>query len=124
MKTRTFKILDIDCESIVEISKTQREVLSWMDEYLDNLPYDWFNPADDSFEILYKDGAYDFIDLNYDGHKIRRNNIASIVYNNACTAIVYGGFSVNEYGVVTASEDVQIASENIEEVLACMSIIK
>lgn len=118
IKTRTFRILDIDCKSIVEIVKTQKEVLSWMDEYLENLEYDWFEAADDAFEILYKDGTVDFINEDYDGHKIRRNNIASIVYNNACTAIVYGGFQINEYGVVTASESIKIAEENIEEVEA------
>ena len=117
-KKRRFKIIDIDCESIVEIVKTQKEVLSWMDEYLENLGYDWFKASDDSFEILYKDGTEDFINEEYDGHKIRRNNIASIVYNNACTAIVYGGFTVNEYGVVTASEGSEIAEDNIEEARA------
>ena len=117
-KTRRFRIIDIDCESIVEIVKTQKEALSWMDEYLENLPHDWFMASDDSFEILYKDGTADYISEDYDGHRIRRNNIASIVYNNACTAIVYGGFSINEYGVVTASENISIAEENIEEVEA------
>ena len=115
-KTRTFRIKDIDCKSIVEIVNTQREALSWMDEYLENLPYDWFEASDDTFEILYKDGTADYINEEYDGHKIRRNNIASIVYNNACTAIVYGGFKINEYGVVTASKDIEIAEENIEEI--------
>ena len=118
IKTRHFRIIDIDCESIVEIVKTQKEALSWMDEYIENLEYDWFDASDDSFEILYKDGTQDYIGEDYDGHKIRRNNIASIVYNNACTAIVYGGFSINEYGVVTASGGIEIANENIEEVEA------
>ena len=113
--TRTFRIIDIDCESIVEIVKTQKEALSWMDEYLENLPYDWFEASDDTFEILYKDGTTDYINEEYDGHRIRRNNIDSIVYNNACTAIVYGGFKINEYGVVTASKEVDIAKDNIAE---------
>ena len=116
MNTRTFKIIDIGVDSIVEIVRTQKEVLSWLDEYLENLPYDWFEASDDTFEILYKDGTADYISEDYDGHRIRRNNITSIVYNNACTAIVYGGFKVNEYGVVTASREIEIAEENIVEI--------
>ena len=115
MTRRNFRIKDIDCGSTVEIVNTQKEVLSWMDEYIENLGYDWFEASDDTFEILYKDGKQDYINEEYDGHRIRRNNIASIVYNNACTAIVYGGFKINEYGVVTASKDIEIAQENIEE---------
>ena len=115
-ETRTFRIRDIDCESIVEVARTQKEVLSWLDEYIENLAYDWFEASDDTFEILYKDGTEDYINEEYDGHKIRRNNIASMVYNNACTAIVYGGFKINEYGVVTASKGIEVAEENIEEI--------
>ena len=114
-KIRNFKILDIDCESIIIIEKTQKEVLSWLDQYIENLENDWFNGADETFEILYKDGKEDYIDEEYDGHWIRRNNIASIVYNNADAAIVYGGFKINEYGVVTASKDIEIAEENLAE---------
>ena len=115
-KTRRFRIKDIDCESIVEIARTQHEVFSWLDEYLENLEYHWFDPDDDTYEILYKDGTQEYIDRDYDGHKIRRNNIDSIVYNNACSAIVFGGFSINEFGVVTASKDIEIADSNIEEI--------
>ena len=108
MTRRNFRIKDIDCGSTIEIVNTQKEALSWMDEYIENLGYDWFEASDDTFEILYKDGKHDYINEEYDGHRIRRNNIASIVYNNACTAIVYGGFKINEYGVVTASKDIEI----------------
>ena len=113
---RIFKILDIDCQVVVEIEKTQKEMFSWLDEYIDNLPYDWFDASDETFEILYKDGTVDIIDQEYDGHKIRRNNIKSFCYNNACSAIVYGAFEINEYGVVYASDVEKIASENIVEV--------
>ena len=43
IKRRVFKILDIDCEVIVEVVSSQKEIFSFMDEYLDNLPYDWFD---------------------------------------------------------------------------------
>ena len=39
-----------------------------------------------------------------------------MVYNNVCTSIVYGGFEINEYGVITASETTVIAEHNITEV--------
>lgn len=108
--------MDVDCDSIVESVSTQKEFFSYVDEYLYNLQYDWFGGSDDTFEILYKDGSRDYINEEYDGHKIRRNNIISMVYNNACTAIVYGGFSINEYGVVTTSETVNIAKCNLKEI--------
>lgn len=117
LKTRTFKIVDIDCESIIEVSPTRKEVFEWMEEYIDNLQYDWFDGSDDSFAILYDDGTEDYINEEYDGHKIRKQHIVSMVYNNACTAIVYGGFAINEYGVVTTSREVVIAAKNIVEII-------
>lgn len=112
---RYFKIIDLDCEIIIE-KTTRKDVLGWLDEYIDNFQYDFFDPSDDSFEILYKDGSWDFINEDYDGHKIRRQQIESICYNNACTSIVYGHFEINEYGVVYASAEEKIAAENIIEI--------
>ena len=113
---RIFKVEDIDCEIIVEVVSKQKDIFDFLDEYIDNLSYDWFDGSDDSFEILYNDGTSEYISDDYDGHKIRRNNIASMVYNNACTAVVYGKFEVNEYGIVYASADEKIAEQNITEV--------
>lgn len=113
---RKFRIEDIDCVSIVEVVNKQKDILDVVDEFIENLQYDFFDPSDDSFAILYKDGTMDFIDACYDGHKVRRNNIVSMVYNNACSAVVYGGFEINEYGVVTVSEQVVIAENNITEI--------
>lgn len=115
MKTRYFYIQNVDCVSIVEFN-TRKEILSYMDEYIDNMSYEWFDATDDSYCILYKDGTCDYINEEYDGHKIKRQNIVSIVWNNPCTAIVYGGFEINEHGVVTVSEDVVISDINIIEV--------
>lgn len=114
---RIFRIEDIDCESVVEVVNKQKDIFDCLDDYTENLQYDWFDGSDDTFEIIYKDGTTDFINEEYDGHKIRRNNISSMVYNNACTAIVYGGFEINEYGVVTASDNVIIADNNIIEMV-------
>lgn len=115
-KDRRFLIKDIDCEILVEVV-SRKEVLSWLEEYLENLPYEWFDGSNDCFHILYKDGSYDCINEEYDGHKIKKQNIASIVYNNPCTSIVYGNFEINEYGVVTTAFEEKIAEENIIEIM-------
>lgn len=116
-KDRTFLIQDIDCETIIEVASTQKEMFdNYIDNYIENLEYDWFDGSDDCFHILYKDGTYECINQEYDGHKIRRNNIASIVYTNACTDIVYGNFEINQYGVVTTAFEEIIADTNIVEV--------
>ena len=114
-KDRRFLIKDIDCEVLVEVM-SRKEVLEWMDEYLENLPYEWFDGSNDCFHILYKDGSCDFINEEYDGHKIKRQNIASIVYDNACTSIVYGNFEMNKYGVVTTAFEEKIEEEKIVEI--------
>lgn len=92
-------IADVDCTIEVEIMSKAKDVLDWMDEYIENLQYDWFDSSDDSFEILYKDGTIEYVDSEYDGHKIKRQNIKSIVYNNPEDYIVYGEYEMNEFGV-------------------------
>lgn len=114
-KDRRFLVKDIDTEILVEVVN-RKEVFDWLDEYLENLPYDWFDGSDNCFHILYKDGTYDYINEEYDGHKIRKQNIVSIVYDNPCTSIVYGNFEVNEYGVVTTAFEEKIADTNIVEI--------
>ena len=113
---RIFKIDDIDCEVIVEVVGRQKDILDCMDEYIDNMNYDWFDASDDCYMILYKDGSEEYIHEDYDGHKIKRKGIVSIVNNNPCTSVVYGGFAINEYGVVTTSEVEDISEYNIHEV--------
>lgn len=115
-KDRKFLVEDIACEILVEVASTQKEVFGWMDQYVENFENDWFDASDESFTILYRDGTTDYIDIDYDGHKIKRKNIASIVYNNPSSYIIYGNFEINEYGVVTVSADEVIAEENIKEV--------
>lgn len=111
-----FQIVDIDCEVIIE-ETTRKELLSYIDEYLENLEYDWFDGSDDSFEILYSDGSSDSINTDYDGHKVRKTNIEAICYNNPCTSIVFGNYSINEYGVVNASYNKEISENNIKEII-------
>ena len=113
---RHFMIQDINCISIVEIFSRSKDIFDWLDDYIENIRYEWFESSDESFSILYKDGTQDYIDENYDGHKIKRQNIQSMIYNNPCTSIVYGTFEINEYGVVTTSVIEKISNVNIKEI--------
>lgn len=113
---RVFLIEDIDSTITVEIMSKQKDIIDCMDEYIENIEYDWFDASDESFSILYKDGTFDYVDEEYDGHKVKRNNIQSIIDNNPCTYAVYGDFEINEYGVVTVSDSEVIANTNIIEV--------
>lgn len=113
---RRFHIIDIDCTILVEIT-TRKELLSYLEEYTENFEYDWFDGSDTQFTLLYKDGSYDVVNEEYDGHKIKKQNILSIVYDNPETSMVYGNFEINEYGVVTVAEgETMISEENIIEV--------
>jgi hypothetical protein len=115
IEERIFKILDIDTDIIVEVVGKQKDILDCMNEYIENMEYDWFDASDDAYMILYKDGSTEYIHEDYDGHKIRRKGIEAIVNNNPCTSVVYGHFSINQYGVVTPSE-VEEINENIREI--------
>lgn len=109
MKSSTFLIENIDCQITVEFA-SRKEILSWMDEYIENHSYDWFDGSDQTFNILYNDGTTDFINEEYDGHKVKRTGISSIVYDNPCTSMVFGNYEINEYGVVTPSFEAKISA--------------
>lgn len=111
--TREFLIKDIDCKVIIEVM-TRKNALEYIDEHIENIEYDM---SDFAFSILYKDGSEDSVVGNdYDGHKIKRQNIESIVIDNPETSMVFGNYEINEYGVVTPSFETKI-DENIEEVV-------
>ena len=112
---RTFLIKDMDCKIVCEMD-SRKHLLGFLSDYVDSFEYEWFDPSDDSYEILYDDGTYDFIDEEYDGHKIRKQHIASIVYSNPNTYVIYGNFEMNEYGVVHTSFNEVIDNTNIEEI--------
>lgn len=115
MTRKNYRVNDIDCTIEVEIT-TRKDILGYLDTYLDNMQYDWFDGGDESFRILYNDGTTDSISIeDYDNHKIRRTNISAMVYDNPCTSMVYGNYTVNEYGVVNPSFEMEIATENITE---------
>lgn len=115
MTRRNFHIEDVDCTVMVELT-TRKDILGYVDELIENIEYG-YDMVDYACTILYNDGSYDYINENdYDGHHVKRTNIASIVYDNPCTSIVFGNFELNEYGVVTPSFETKIAEENIKEV--------
>lgn len=91
------------CTIEVEIMTTIKDIFDYIEQYIYNLQYDWFDATDESFQILYKDGTEDYIDNFYDGHKIYKRNIKSIVYNNPCTYMIYGNYTMNEYGIAYCS---------------------
>lgn len=111
---RYFCIEDINCIVIVEFV-TRKNMLEYIDEYVENMQYGYYD-EDTSYTILYKDGSCDYINCDYDGHKIRKLNIKSITRDNPSTSMVFGNFEINDCGVVTPSETEIIAEENIIEV--------
>lgn len=113
LKSKTFHIQDIDSDIIVE-ECTRKELLSWLDDYVDNFDYEWFDPSDQAFSILYTDGSYDIVGEGYDGHHIKRTGIASIVYDNPSTSMVYGNYEINEYGVVSPAFQTEIHPNIVE----------
>lgn len=115
-KYRRFLIKDIDCEVLVRVV-SQKEVLSWMDDYIEKLSYELFDGSDCYFNVLYKDGSFDFINGEYDGHNIKRHNIVSLVFVSPLLSMVYGNFDINEFGVVTPSFKEKIAVKNIMEII-------
>lgn len=107
-----YLIKDIECECEVE-EMSRKDCLDLIDEHLDNLKYG-IDMEDYSFKILYKDGTFEHVCGNdYDGHKIKRINIESIVVDNPCTSEVFGNYEVNWYGVVAPSFEMKI-DENID----------
>lgn len=121
MKRRYFYMKDIECTIKVE-EITRKEMLSWLDDFtkcvLENNYYKsrFYYVEDDVYEILYKDGTTDYIDENYDGHKIRKQNIAAIVNSNAESYMTYGKYEVSETGAVYAAFEEKIDDTNIIEV--------
>lgn len=112
MVKKEYPIKDIDdIKAVVWECKTQKEILEYLDEALENEQI-WLsgntrccNPfEDESYFILYKDGStYSKLDGVEEG-VYKKKNIKAIVYNNPCDTWVYGDYEVNEYGVVTYKE--------------------
>ena len=111
-ENRKFIIPSIDCTSVVEFD-TRKNLLDYLDCFIENLQQG-FKP-EEYYDMLYDDGTEDRIDQEYDGHKIRRQHIVSMVYNNEMTSCVYGNFEINEWGSVYPAIQT-IISEKLREV--------
>ena len=114
-KDRYFFMKDIEATIIVEHT-TKKDLLSWLAEYVEMITGGYGYAKDDTYEILYTDGTTDYINEEYDGHKIRKTNIAAIVNSNASTYLTYGKYEVSETGVVYAAFDEKIDNTNIVEI--------
>lgn len=116
-KDRYFYIKDVECTTTISYT-TRKELLGLLDNIINNR-YDSFEFMEDvgaCFHIIYKDGTDDIVDMFYDGHKIKRINIASIVYTDATENLVYGNFEISECGSVSASLTEKIDNTNVVEV--------
>lgn len=93
---------------IIEIARTKREVLSYLDEYLYNLSaYQDGDEISEDFilgtyvEIAYEDGTQIRVDSDHSRKtKVRRQHITGIMYSGIDETLVYGNYEVNAYGVV------------------------
>jgi len=107
MERLIYKVKDIDASFLVE-KVTRKELLLCLDEFIENLKYDWFS-SDDVFMITYSDGYEEYISQqNYDGHKIKRVNIESFINSNDSTYMVFGNYKINEYGVITPAKETTV----------------
>lgn len=114
---RYFYIKDVECTTTVSYT-TRKELLELLDNTINNR-YDTLEFMEDEgacFHIMYKDGSEDVIDMFYNGHKIKKIHIASMVYSDATETLVYGNFEVSECGSVCASLTEKIDNTNIVEV--------
>ena len=111
---RYFLIKDLNCIITVE-KATRKEMLYIIDNYIENIEN---GLADDEevFTILYKDGTTKRIDIEFDEKNYKKINIASIVFDNPCTYMVYGNFEIDNEGVINPAFEEEVATENIEEV--------
>lgn len=103
MKKKLYDIKDFDEKSIVWETKRQKDILSILDEMLENAQdFGWFYTfADDSFYIEYTDGAtYEAGSCGEYGN-YRKKGISRIIYTNSYDTQVYGAYDVNEYGIVS-----------------------
>lgn len=110
---RVFYIPDIDCETIVE-EITRKDFLWLAEEIAENITIG-YDCSDYAIEILYTDGSFDYISQDdYDGHKIRKQHIASAILANPQSDMVFGSFNMNECGVVTVAFETKIHESIIE----------
>ena len=118
---RYFLIKDLDCKIIVE-ETSRKDILRDLDYYIEAINDAKENPNsnvyigdEEVFSILYADGSEDRVDYEYDGHRVKRTGIVSVVYDNPESSVVFGPYQINDSGVVTPAFETRIDA-NIKEV--------
>lgn len=108
--SKFFHIDDVDID--IEVIETTRiNVLDYIDNLVEMINENnklgndaryYYDTSDMNAVIMYKDGSIEFINENdYDGHKIKRINIESMLYEDGWVSYVFGRYEVNDAGVVT-----------------------
>lgn len=100
-------IEEVDRKTLVDIAAEREQ------DYKDGF-FQQHDFSDDTIYILYKDGTFDCINEEYDGHHIKRQNIVSILNDNGETDMVWGPYEINEWGVVTVNDEMKISDTNIK----------
>lgn len=104
----------IDEYVITIYQTTRKDLLDQMDEFIENLGYG-YDMSDFSYSILYDNGDNVFLAENwYEGEKIRRTHIVSIVETNGEEDEVYGPFELTDDGNVYTNT-VETISDNFIE---------
>lgn len=93
---------------IFEIWETRKEAM----EDIETMDFDmeWWS-EDDSLYIQYKDGSHFSVDTTFGVEgKLKKTNIDSIVYSNACTTMVFGNFVI--YNIDDNDEEYSEAADD------------
>ena len=102
-------------EYIITIYQTTRkDLLGYVDEFIENLEYG-YDMSDLSYSILYDNGDSVFLSEDwYEGEKIRRTHIVSIVGTNPGEDAVFGPFELGDEGQVYIASQEKISDNFIE----------
>ena len=138
-KDRYFYMADIDCEMLVEVM-SRKELLKMLDKYVENLrwldeagenPYcEFVDVSSDSFEILYKDGSRDYIDVEYDGslppHNARKSLYGAVHNKNAGEATAYSDIliiRINHTGL-SSTTTLKVEHRGFEPLASTMRMLR
>lgn len=102
-------------EYIITIYQTTRkDLLGYVDEFIENLEYG-HDMSDFSYQILYSTGDEVYLAQDwYEGEKIRRTHIVSIVGTNPEEDMVFGSFELSDEGRVYIASQEKISDNFIE----------
>ena len=102
-------------EYIITIYQTTRkDLLGYIDEFIENLEYG-YDMSDFSYSILYDNGDNVFLSEDwYEGEKLRRTHIVSIVGTNPEEDVVFGSFELSDEGQVYVDSQEKISDNFME----------